>query len=78
MQLSGFSWYDLLGVLPGASKDQINSAYTSKLSLLRPAVLSGAQSDAGRATTKLSAFGEPAAGLDHAKTSRRSPAGPAA
>jgi len=45
MQLSGFTWYDLLGVLPGASKDQINSAYRSKLSLLRPTVLSGAQSD---------------------------------
>jgi hypothetical protein len=40
MQLSAFTWYDLLGVLPGASKSSDQQrAYISKLSLLRPAVL---------------------------------------
>ena len=40
----GISWYNVLGVLPGCSPDQIKSAYDAKVSQLRPQVLSGAPS----------------------------------
>src|SRR5215471_21383535 len=38
------SWYNVLGVLPGCSPDQIKSAYDAKVSQLRPQLLSGAPS----------------------------------
>jgi len=44
MKLTSFTWYDLLGVLPGASTQQISGEYRSKASLLQPAYLSGAPS----------------------------------
>ena len=44
MNLSAFTWYDLVGVLPGASADQIRREYDSKAGLLKPALLSGAPS----------------------------------
>lgn len=36
--------YEILGVMPGASEQAIESAYQNRLRLLRPAVLSGASS----------------------------------
>lgn len=44
MELSAFTWYDILGVLPVASTQQINEEYGSKASLLQPAHSSGAPS----------------------------------
>jgi hypothetical protein len=38
------TWYNVLGVLPGCSQDQIKSAYDAKVSQLRPQALSGAPS----------------------------------
>jgi hypothetical protein len=38
------TWYDILGVLPGASADQIQREYESKTSLLGPGFISGAPS----------------------------------
>jgi hypothetical protein len=40
----GITWYNVLGVLPGSSPDEIRRAYDSKVSQLRPQVLSGAPS----------------------------------
>jgi hypothetical protein len=44
MEPSAFTWYDLLGVLPGSSPEQISCEYRSKASVLGPALLSGAPS----------------------------------
>jgi curved DNA-binding protein CbpA len=50
------TWYDVLGVLPGASSGQVQSAYQERARLLDPLVLDGAPSkvlkaaDAARAT----------------------------
>lgn len=41
---SGITWYDVLGLLPGASADQIKSRYDAKTSLLRPELVAGASS----------------------------------
>ena len=41
---NGFTWYDILEVLPGASPDEIQYAYDSKTSLLRPEMVAGAPS----------------------------------
>ncbi len=41
---SGITWYDVLGLLPGATADQVQRAYAAKARLLRPEVLSGAPS----------------------------------
>jgi hypothetical protein len=38
------TWYDVLGVLPGASAEQVQSQHDAKLGLLRPQALSGAPS----------------------------------
>jgi len=40
----GITWYDIFGVLPGSTPEQIQSAYESKASLLRPNLLAGAAS----------------------------------
>ena len=40
----GITWYDIFGVLPGSTQEQIQSAYESRVSLLRPSVLAGAPS----------------------------------
>ena len=40
----GITWYDILGVLPGSTQEQIQSAYESRASLLRPNLLAGAAS----------------------------------
>jgi hypothetical protein len=50
------TWYDVLGVLPGASPGQVQSAYQERTRLLDPRMLSGASpkvlaaADAARAT----------------------------
>lgn len=40
----GITWYDVLGVLPGASAEQVRRQYDSKTSLLRPELVAGAPS----------------------------------
>jgi curved DNA-binding protein CbpA len=40
----GITWYDVLGLLPGASAEQVLSRYDAKASLLRPELLAGAPS----------------------------------
>lgn len=40
----GITWYDVLGVLPGASAEQIQRQHDAKTSLLRPEFLAGAPS----------------------------------
>jgi hypothetical protein len=41
---TGITWYDVLGVLPGASAEQVERQHEAKASLLRPEVLAGAPS----------------------------------
>ncbi len=41
---NGITWYDVLEVQPGASPDEIQYAYDSKTSLLRPEIVAGAPS----------------------------------
>jgi hypothetical protein len=40
----GITWYDILGVLPGASTEEIQREYDSKASLLGPEFIAGAPS----------------------------------
>jgi hypothetical protein len=56
----GFSWYDVLGVLPGASAEKIQRTYDAKLSLLRPELISGAPSNVVRAASRARAILEEA------------------
>ena len=39
---SGITWYDVLGVMPGAETRKIKRKYEDKASLLRPELISGA------------------------------------
>ena len=48
----GFSWYDVLGVLPGASAETIRRTYEDRMSLLRPELISGAPSTVVRAASR--------------------------
>jgi DnaJ domain len=48
----GFSWYDVLGVLPGASAGKIQRTYEAKMSLLRPELISGAPSNVVKAASR--------------------------
>jgi hypothetical protein len=41
----GITWYDVLGVLPGAEATKIRREYDAKTSLLRPELISGAPSN---------------------------------
>jgi hypothetical protein len=41
---AGITWYDVLGVLPGASAEQVQRQFDAKAALLRPELLSGAPS----------------------------------
>ena len=43
-QSSGITWYDVLGVLPDASPEQVQRQYDSKAGLLRPELVTGAPS----------------------------------
>jgi hypothetical protein len=46
------TWYDVLGVLPGASAEQVKQQHDAKVSLLRPALLAGAPSPVVMAATR--------------------------
>ena len=46
------TWYDILGVLPGASAEKIKREYDAKRSLLRPELISGAPSNVLAAVTR--------------------------
>lgn len=48
----GITWYDILGVLPGASPDEIQQAYDDKAALLRPELISGAPSNVVAAVSR--------------------------
>ena len=52
----GITWYDILGVLPGASRDEIQQAYDDKAGLLRPELISGAPSNVVAAVTRSQRF----------------------
>jgi DnaJ domain len=52
----GITWYDILGVLPGASPDEIGQAYDSKASLLRPELISGTPSNVVAAASRAQQF----------------------
>jgi hypothetical protein len=41
---SGITWYDVLGLLPGATAGQVERAYEAKVRVLRPQYLAGAPS----------------------------------
>ncbi len=46
------TWYDVLGVLPGASAEQVKHQHDAKVSLLRPELLAGAPSPVVTAATR--------------------------
>lgn len=41
---SGITWYDVLGVMPGATAEQVRNQHDAKLRLLRPELIAGAPS----------------------------------
>jgi PASTA domain len=43
-KVNGITWYDVLGLLPGASAEQVRSGHDAKASLLRAQYLAGAAS----------------------------------
>jgi hypothetical protein len=43
-QSSGITWYDVLGLLPSASPEQVQREYDAKAGLLRPELVTGAPS----------------------------------
>ena len=49
---AGISWYDVLGVLPGASAEKIQRTYDDKMRLLRPELISGAPSNVVKAASR--------------------------
>lgn len=48
----GITWYDVLGVLPGASAEQVHRQHDAKARLLRPELVAGAPSPVVAATTR--------------------------
>jgi len=52
----GITWYDILGVLPGASPGEIQEAYEAKAGLLRPELISGAPSNVVAAASRAQKF----------------------
>jgi hypothetical protein len=48
----GITWYDVLGVLPGAEAARIRREYDAKTSLLRPELISGAPSNVVQAISR--------------------------
>jgi hypothetical protein len=48
----GITWYDVLGVLPGAELRKIRRGYGEKSALLAPAMIAGAPSNVLRAVTR--------------------------
>ncbi len=41
---SGITWYDVLGVLPGASPEEVRRQHDARVRLLRPELVAGAPS----------------------------------
>ncbi|HYB87232.1 MAG TPA: DnaJ domain-containing protein [Streptosporangiaceae bacterium] len=52
----GITWYDILGVLPGASPDEIQQAYADKTDLLGPQLISGAPPNVLAAVSRAQRF----------------------
>ena len=52
----GITWYDILGVLPGTSAEEIQQAYDAKASLLRPPLITGAPSKVLTAASRAQAI----------------------
>ena len=52
---SGITWYDVLGVLPGAEARKIKREYDAKAALLRPELISGAPPNVLTAVTRAGA-----------------------
>ena len=48
----GITWYDVLGVLPGAEARKIRRVYDAKAALLGPELISGAPSNVVEAVTR--------------------------
>ena len=48
----GITWYDVLGVLPGAEAGKIKRGYDAKAALLRPELISGAPPNVVRAVSR--------------------------
>jgi hypothetical protein len=46
------TWYDVLGVMPGASAEQVTSQHDAKVGLLRPELMAGAPSPAVMAASR--------------------------
>jgi hypothetical protein len=49
---SGITWYDVLGLLPGATADQVQRQYESKARLVRPELVAGAPSPVVEAASR--------------------------
>ena len=48
----GITWYDVLGVLPGATAEQVQQQHEAKTRLLRPELVAGAPSPVIAATSR--------------------------
>ena len=51
-KLPGITWYDVLGVLPGATAEQVKQQHDAKTRLLRPELIAGAPSPVIAATSR--------------------------
>lgn len=56
MGSSGVTWYDVLGLLPGATVEQVQRQYDSKARLLRPELVAGASSPVVAAASRAQEF----------------------
>ncbi len=54
--LSDITWYDVLGVLPGASAEEVRRQHDAKVRLLRPELVAGAPSPVVAATSRARAI----------------------
>ncbi len=52
MEQERITWYDVLGVLPGAEARKIKREYEAKSALLRPDMIAGAPSNVFKAVTR--------------------------
>jgi hypothetical protein len=53
---SGITWYDVLGVLPGATAEQVQYQHDAKARLLRPEMVAGAPSPVVRPAARALGF----------------------
>jgi hypothetical protein len=61
----GITWYDALGVLPGAETRKLKREYEAEAGLLRPDMIAGARSNVVQAVTR--GAGPPGQGLGGAR-----------